>query len=370
MRTLKVTSGPGAGQSLEVEQEIVIGREDANLTIADPEISRRHVVIRPVDRGVEVEDLGSLNGTFVNGERIGQVVTLTAGGVVRVGTSEIEVELDLLAATRAREALPGAAQRTRVRETPSPPAAAPPAQPEPAAAAAPPPAQPQPPAPAAPPEAPRPVAPPTPPPTPTPPPAAPAAQPAAKASPVLPGGPRRPAPPPRYGPAPGAGRARRLPKGAVLGIGALAAAALVVVVILLLAGGGSTKRRPLSATLTTGVLTQRGNLITFAGTVSQSPGGSGAATVQLTPQGDLGRGKPVGVTGKLVLRFDTGRIDSTLRGTATPQRNGTTNVVGQGTITGGSGKYAGAKGTYSLTSSQGAAKPTVGHTTLRGSIQY
>ena len=95
MRTLKVTSGPAAGQSVDIEGEVVIGREGADLTIEDPELSRRHVALRPAERGVVVEDLGSLNGTFVNGERISGEVTLTADGSIRAGTTELAVELAL-----------------------------------------------------------------------------------------------------------------------------------------------------------------------------------------------------------------------------------------------------------------------------------
>jgi S-DNA-T family DNA segregation ATPase FtsK/SpoIIIE len=93
MRTLRVTSGPAAGATLEVERQIVIGRENADLTIRDPELSRRHALVRPIERGLAIQDLDSLNGTFVNGERIDGEVLLTTSAWVRVGTSRIEVEL-------------------------------------------------------------------------------------------------------------------------------------------------------------------------------------------------------------------------------------------------------------------------------------
>ena len=93
MRTLKVISGPAAGESLGIDKEVVIGREGADLTITDPQISRRHTAVRPVDDGVEIEDLGSLNGTFVNGERLSKPVTLTSSGKIRVGDSDIEIEV-------------------------------------------------------------------------------------------------------------------------------------------------------------------------------------------------------------------------------------------------------------------------------------
>ena len=67
---LVFTQGPLTGQRLEPEGELVIGREGAALTIEDSELSRRHAAVRPVEGGIEIEDLGSLNGTFVNGQRI------------------------------------------------------------------------------------------------------------------------------------------------------------------------------------------------------------------------------------------------------------------------------------------------------------
>ena len=95
MRTLKVTSGPEQGRTLEIEGEVVLGRENVDLVVPDTEISRRHAVVREVERGVEIEDLGSMNGTFVNGERITSPVTLTSTGTLRVGTTEMEIEVRL-----------------------------------------------------------------------------------------------------------------------------------------------------------------------------------------------------------------------------------------------------------------------------------
>jgi predicted component of type VI protein secretion system len=223
VRSLTVSSGPGVGQSLEVEQEVVIGRENADLTIDDPEISRRHAVIRPIERGVEVEDLGSLNGTFVNGERIEAAVPLTVTGTVRVGDSEIQVELELVQATKARD-IPSGLDATKVR------AVAPPAgDPALASEAAPPPAPPTPPETQEP-QEPAPAAAPPPPETdvalPRPPAQAPPETP--------PGGPRESAPPPRYGAASEADRKRRLSPVAMLVIGVLIGVAIAVVIFVVL----------------------------------------------------------------------------------------------------------------------------------------
>ncbi|MEJ7786846.1 MAG: FHA domain-containing protein, partial [Solirubrobacteraceae bacterium] len=93
MRLLKVTTGPAAGQLVEVEHEIVIGREGADLTIDDPEMSRRHTAVRPAGDGVEIEDLGSTNGTFVDDRRIDEIVTLHVSGTLRVGLTSLDVEI-------------------------------------------------------------------------------------------------------------------------------------------------------------------------------------------------------------------------------------------------------------------------------------
>ena len=117
MRKLQLTSGPAEGQELELEQELIIGRENADLVLADEEMSRRHVALRPVDQGVEVEDLGSLNGTFVDGQRISEPVTIAIRGSIKVGTSVIKVDVSLPQATKA-VATPD--QTTRASDVPAP----------------------------------------------------------------------------------------------------------------------------------------------------------------------------------------------------------------------------------------------------------
>lgn len=100
MRTLRLTSGPASGQSLEIDREVVVGREGGDLTIDDAELSRRHVALRPVEGGIEVEDLGSLNGTFVNGQRISSPLTVKSNGILKIGISEGALEVTLPQATR------------------------------------------------------------------------------------------------------------------------------------------------------------------------------------------------------------------------------------------------------------------------------
>jgi pSer/pThr/pTyr-binding forkhead associated (FHA) protein len=92
MASLWVTSGSRAGESVGVTDELVIGRANADLTIDDAEVSRRHVAVRQLEGGqIEVEDLGSANGTFVNGSRIEGPVKVGGGAKIRVGRTEFEV---------------------------------------------------------------------------------------------------------------------------------------------------------------------------------------------------------------------------------------------------------------------------------------
>jgi pSer/pThr/pTyr-binding forkhead associated (FHA) protein len=91
MRSVVFTGGPLAGRQVEVTAVLVLGREAADLAVDDPEVSRRHASLRPAGDGLEIEDLGSLNGTWVNGTRIQGVVRLSPGDRVRLGDTSFEV---------------------------------------------------------------------------------------------------------------------------------------------------------------------------------------------------------------------------------------------------------------------------------------
>jgi hypothetical protein len=57
-------TGVGAG-------EVIIGRDSScQVVLSSPKVSRRHCVIRRVDAALEIEELGSSNGTLVNGVRL------------------------------------------------------------------------------------------------------------------------------------------------------------------------------------------------------------------------------------------------------------------------------------------------------------
>jgi hypothetical protein len=91
MLKLQFTAGPRAGEEIELEAELTFGRENAEVVIADPELSRRHATLRPSVLGVEVEDLGSLNGTTIDGERVSGKATAGNRATIRMGTTSITV---------------------------------------------------------------------------------------------------------------------------------------------------------------------------------------------------------------------------------------------------------------------------------------
>ncbi len=69
--SLAVISGPAAGRIFPIEKpKVVIGRQDADINVEDPEISRQHVAIEVAGSRVTLVDLGSTNGTFIGEEQI------------------------------------------------------------------------------------------------------------------------------------------------------------------------------------------------------------------------------------------------------------------------------------------------------------
>ncbi|HMF43851.1 MAG TPA: sigma 54-interacting transcriptional regulator [Polyangia bacterium] len=88
MAVLLALFGPKRGVRLEIEKQATLGRSsDADLQLVDGKVSRLHCRFT-IQRGkLEVEDLGSHNGTFVNGERLASPRPLAAGDEVAVGDS-------------------------------------------------------------------------------------------------------------------------------------------------------------------------------------------------------------------------------------------------------------------------------------------
>src|SRR5512147_759785 len=76
---------PGAAFALEGDQ-MTIGRDSTNeIVINDAEVSRRHSRLMFQGGKYVLEDLGSTNGTFVNGQRLAGPVVLKPGDIVSLG---------------------------------------------------------------------------------------------------------------------------------------------------------------------------------------------------------------------------------------------------------------------------------------------
>jgi pSer/pThr/pTyr-binding forkhead associated (FHA) protein len=68
---LRGVSGPVFGKMFPIAGATVIGRApECGIPVSVDEISRRHVELKPTQDGLSVEDLGSANGTYVNGQRV------------------------------------------------------------------------------------------------------------------------------------------------------------------------------------------------------------------------------------------------------------------------------------------------------------
>ncbi len=80
-------SGPAPGKSYSLtKNEIYLGRDITNdIVINDPEISRKHARLTLQSGGYLLEDLGSTNGTFVDGKRITGPHMMGAGEVIMLG---------------------------------------------------------------------------------------------------------------------------------------------------------------------------------------------------------------------------------------------------------------------------------------------
>ena len=100
---LYVTAPGMAAQKFALDRGVTtIGRSSANdLPIADKMLSRQHArIIRDGNGGLTVEDLGSRNGTFVNGERLVALIPLKSGDRITVGGVTLKVESE--STTRVR----------------------------------------------------------------------------------------------------------------------------------------------------------------------------------------------------------------------------------------------------------------------------
>jgi pSer/pThr/pTyr-binding forkhead associated (FHA) protein len=122
---LIVRRGPQPNQVYELNKDIItVGRDITNdIVINDPEVSRHHMRFTRGAGGYTLEDLGSTNGTFINGQRLTGAKPLSNGDMIGLGET---VTLGYEVSNPSRMEAPGATVAPAspyARQAPAAPAA-------------------------------------------------------------------------------------------------------------------------------------------------------------------------------------------------------------------------------------------------------
>ena len=123
--TVKISEPGRTPLHLVIRRPIAVGRDCDGLLLADAELSRRHLQLSATAGGVTVQDLGSTNGTLVDGTALNGPTLVRAGQVVMFGRCRLEIvagadhqpprldddpmrrtSIDIVAAAAAAEPLP------------------------------------------------------------------------------------------------------------------------------------------------------------------------------------------------------------------------------------------------------------------------
>jgi pSer/pThr/pTyr-binding forkhead associated (FHA) protein len=93
-RVFMISQGNQAGLSADLADGVImIGRgTDCQLILDDDYVSTRHARVVGTPNGIYVEDLGSTNGSYVNGQRITAPTTITLADTVRIGKTMLRLE--------------------------------------------------------------------------------------------------------------------------------------------------------------------------------------------------------------------------------------------------------------------------------------
>jgi len=97
---------------VQIREPLEIGRECDGILLLDLQASRRHAIVSPRGDTVLLEDVGSTNGTFLDGVRISSPVVLTPGAVAQVGDTTLHLVTEAPAAVRAADDAPIASRQT------------------------------------------------------------------------------------------------------------------------------------------------------------------------------------------------------------------------------------------------------------------
>ncbi len=92
-RVVVVRSETQSGLDFTVRDAVVLGRSpEADIELADPYASEFHLRLATRDGRLVLTDLGSTNGTYVNGRRVTAPVELNRGDAIQVGKTVMEVK--------------------------------------------------------------------------------------------------------------------------------------------------------------------------------------------------------------------------------------------------------------------------------------
>lgn len=115
--TLEIVEGPDAGRQIGLGGVVVLGRTEASdVVLADEQVSRRHLRIEATDTGARIEDLGSRNGSFVNGHPAYGPTVIRPGDQLLIGVTLLQLRHTADIATRGsgvRPVPPGLATAKR-----------------------------------------------------------------------------------------------------------------------------------------------------------------------------------------------------------------------------------------------------------------
>lgn len=91
-RVLFVRSESQQGEEFEVGDVVVMGRSDeTDVVLDDPYASEFHLRLVSQEDGMMLHDLGSTNGTYVNGRRVSAPTELKQGDTIQVGKTVMEI---------------------------------------------------------------------------------------------------------------------------------------------------------------------------------------------------------------------------------------------------------------------------------------
>ncbi len=116
-----VQQGPRAGQAFDLDKPVItIGREVGNdIVLEDPQVSRHHARLAQQAAGFVLEDLGSTNGTTINGQRVIGTRPINLGDMIGLGDT---IVLKVVDTSGASETMVASSQpQTAVSYTPPPP---------------------------------------------------------------------------------------------------------------------------------------------------------------------------------------------------------------------------------------------------------